>query len=179
MPLPTIAFTEVVVPASTNNFSGLVALKVGVPMPTDPSESITIRCKLLVRNLMLTLSVVPKKLVAELEPPLPVSSQLLVAALSAVHTGEAGVPVFTLNKLSVVLKTNNPVAGDEIAFCCVVVILGASKPLVVLFMSSIALASGVDPSVLIATFCAFATFRKNGNENKRHLIKFFMMMLDF
>jgi hypothetical protein len=36
---------------------------------------------------------------------------------SAVHTGEAAVPVLTLNPLSVVLKINNPFAGNGILFC--------------------------------------------------------------
>ena len=59
-----------------------------------------------------------------------------------VHTGLAVVPVFTLNTLSVVLKISRPLAGKTMAFCCVVVIRGAKKPLVVLLMSSIALVSG-------------------------------------
>jgi hypothetical protein len=78
---------------------------------------------------------------------------VLLPPVSAVHTGEAAVPVFTLNPLSVVLKISNPLAGNGMAFCWVVVILGARNPLLVLLTSSMALVSGKLPVPLMAIFC--------------------------
>jgi hypothetical protein len=45
----------------------------------------------------------------------------------------------------------SPAAGEAIAVLCTVVIRGINNPDVVDLMSSIALGSGADPSVLIAT----------------------------
>ena len=72
---------------------------------------------------------------------------------NGVHTGEAEVPVFTMNTLVVVLNINKPVAGKIMAFCWAVVILGARNPLLELLTSSMALVSGMLPVALIDTFC--------------------------
>ena len=148
-----------------------------VPIPTLPVLSNTILSILLLLNLKDTLSIVPRKLLAELVPELPVTNQLFADIPSVDQKGDAAVPVFTLNILSVVLKINKPFAGSEIAFCCVVVILGARKPLPVLVISSIALASGKEPSVLIAIFWALAVCTRPMSANKSKVNKFFMVLL--
>src|SRR5688572_20582908 len=53
-----------------------------------------------------------------------------------------------------VSKTNKPRAGDAMAVRCADVTRGIIKPFVVLFTSSMALVAAVEPSLLIATFCA-------------------------
>ena len=83
----------------------------------------------------------------EIDPDPPLNKR-------GVHIGDAGVPVFTLNTLSVVLNSSKPAAGKGIAFCWVVVIRGARKPLLVLLISNMALPSGKPPVALIAIFCA-------------------------
>jgi hypothetical protein len=149
-----------------------------LPMPTLPVLSITILSVLLLINLKDTLSTVPRKLLAELVSALPVTNQLLSEALSVDQKGDVAVPVFTLKILLVILKINNPFAGSKIAFCWVVVILGARKPLPVLEISSIALASGKEPSVLIAIFWALAVCTRLRNATKNKGNKFFMVLLD-
>ena len=135
----------------------------------------------------LNVCTVPELVIPKLVPDVPVAKVCDVpnrpftdvidppVTESGVHTGEAGVPVFTLNRLSVVLNTSKPVAGKEMAFCWTAVILGARKPLLVLAISSIALASGIDPSVLMAMFCDWTLFIRHTIVNIRQMIKFFML----
>ena len=59
-----------------------------------------------------------------------------------VHTGARVEPLLISNLLVVRLKTTNPVAGNTIASRCAVVKRGGKKPLVVLFTSNLADASG-------------------------------------
>ena len=57
----------------------------------------------------------------------------------------------------VISKTNKPSAGDVMEVRCADVTRGIIKPFVVLFTSSMALAVALEPSLLIATFCALIT----------------------
>jgi hypothetical protein len=69
-----------------------------------------------------------------------------------VQTGNEGVPELYWYAVSVVLNITSPVAGSTIASLLVLVILGKSKPLVVLLTSRMALVSAVAPVALIDTF---------------------------
>jgi hypothetical protein len=59
-----------------------------------------------------------------------------------------------------VSKTINPLAGDGMPVRWIVVILGGKRPLDVLDISSMALASAELPVVFTATLCAFAIIVK-------------------
>ncbi len=66
-----------------------------------------------------------------------------------------------------VSKTSSPVAGDEIANRSAVVIRGISIPLSVLITSSIALLSGANPEVLIATWLVIMEYVKKEKKRRK------------
>src|SRR5688572_3427381 len=81
------------------------------------------------------------------------------------------VPEYIKSDAESVSNTSNPVAGDAIAFRCTAVMRGISRPLEVLWMSSMALASGGALLGLIDT-CAWSWVMNN---TPRHACKSFFI----
>jgi hypothetical protein len=142
-----------------------LVLIIGIPVPAIPFIVVVSVFTELVLPTEFTMDVVaatPLTVLVRVLAALP-NVWLVVPITNGVHTGEAEVPVFTMNTFVVVLNINKPVAGKIMAFCWAVVIRGARNPLLVLLTSSIALVSAKLPFALIETFCA----NKFG-ENTKH-----------
>ncbi|MCE7936096.1 MAG: hypothetical protein DYG96_16100 [Chlorobi bacterium CHB2] len=140
---PNRTFAAPAVPATS---SSRPAVGAAVPIPTSPVVATRRRSMLLVRTTSGWPSVVPKKLIAGLVPPLPVRLQNSPPPLLAVSTGsQIGakvVPMLNSIVFESVLKIINPVAGLTIAFRSAVVSRGIRKPAVVVDRSRIADLSG-------------------------------------